>query len=405
MSLEISIMISKIDQIIGGGGVIQNHEGHWLSEFLRNPNIGSSIRVEFMAIEPELRLAWILDHHNVILESECPKDSVYIKSIKKSPLTFRWVLLFIAAACGIYIWLISLEQPNVSTNTKMLELRVVNQSCHHPYGVEEWEVPYLQYPQPKTFSREECACNPVRFFSILTMQRSGSGWFETFLNSHINISSNGEIFSFVKRRKNISTILNTMDKVYNLDWFTSASKNECTAAVGFKWMLNQGLMEHHKEIVEYFQHRRVSTIFLFRRNLLRRMVSVLANSFDKDAKQLNGTHKSHTHSSMEAEILAKYRPYINTTLLIPELKRIEKTSAKVIEYFRNTHHIVLYYEDLDKNSNKLKEVQEFLRVPYRDLYSRQVKIHTAPLSEQIENWVEVQKALEGTPYQTFLLSD
>jgi hypothetical protein len=24
-----------------------------------------------------------------------------------------------------------------------------------------------------------------------------------------------------------------------LDWFTSASKNECSAAVGFKWMLNQ----------------------------------------------------------------------------------------------------------------------------------------------------------------------
>ncbi|KAF1886144.1 hypothetical protein Lal_00045373 [Lupinus albus] len=332
-------------------------------------------------------------------------DSVYIKSIKKSSLTLRLVLFFMAAACGIYICLISLEQPKVRTNTRLLELRIVNQSCHFPYGVEEWEVPYLQYPHPKTFSREECACNPVRFFSILTMQRSGSGWFETFLNSHINISSNGEIFSVPKRRENVSTILNTMDKVYNLDWFTSASKNECNAAVGFKWMLNQGLMEHHKEIVEYFKHRRVSAIFLFRRNLLRRMVSVLANSFDKDTKPLNGTHKSHTHSSLEAEILAKYRPRINTTSLIPELRRAEETSAKAIEYFKNTHHIVLYYEDLDKNRTKLKEVQEFLRVPYRDLYSHQVKIHTAPLSKQIENWNEVQKALEGTPYQSFLLSD
>jgi len=71
------------------------------------------------------------------------------------------------------------------------------------------------------------------------MQRSGSGWFETFLNSHINISSNGEIFSVGKRRTNVSSILETMDQVYNLDWFSSASKNECSAAVGFKWMLNQ----------------------------------------------------------------------------------------------------------------------------------------------------------------------
>jgi hypothetical protein len=89
------------------------------------------------------------------------------------------------------------------------------------------------------FYREECACNPVRFFAILSMQRSGSGWFETLLNSHINVSSNGEIFSVRDRRINISSIVKTMDKVYRLDWFTSASKNECSAAVGFKWMLNQ----------------------------------------------------------------------------------------------------------------------------------------------------------------------
>lgn len=73
----------------------------------------------------------------------------------------------------------------------------------------------------------------------MSTQRSGSGWFETLLNSHINISSNGEIFSVKVRKSNVSTILDTLDKLYNLDFFTSASKNECTAAVGLKWMLNQ----------------------------------------------------------------------------------------------------------------------------------------------------------------------
>lgn len=71
------------------------------------------------------------------------------------------------------------------------------------------------------------------------MQRSGSGWFESLLNSHVNVSSNGEIFSRWYRRENISSIVQTLDKVYNLDWLSSASKNECSAAVGFKWMLNQ----------------------------------------------------------------------------------------------------------------------------------------------------------------------
>lgn len=110
-------------------------------------------------------------------------------------------------------------------------------------------------------SREECACNPVRFFTILTMQRSGSGWFETLLNSHMNVSSNGEIFGVVKRRENVSSILKTMDVVFNLDWFSGASKNECSAAVGYKWMLNQvtegcfNFMNHHGVFFFFLIHR------------------------------------------------------------------------------------------------------------------------------------------------------
>lgn len=67
-------------------------------------------------------------------------------------------------------------------------------------------------------------------------------------------------------------------------------------------ILFQGLMQHHTEIVEYFNTRGVSIIFLFRRNLLRRMISVLANLYDRDAKLLNGTHKSHVHSPHEVSL-------------------------------------------------------------------------------------------------------
>lgn len=169
------------------------------------------------------------------------------------------------------------------------------------------------------------------------MQRSGSGWFETLLNNHINISSNGEIFSHKERRNNISSITNTLDKLYNLDWFSSAAKNECTASVGLKWMLNQvsgiiyilsncfllctvnlkfgvqGVMDNHHDIVDYFNRRGVSAIFLFRRNLLRRMVSVLANLHDRDTKPINGTHMSHVHSKDEVvHILSS--PFITLVL-------------------------------------------------------------------------------------------
>lgn len=58
-------------------------------------------------------------------------------------------------------------------------------------------------------------------------------------------------------------------------------------------------MEHPKEIVDYFNDKGVSVIFLLRRNMLRRLVSILANSYDKDAKILNGIHVSHVHSHEE----------------------------------------------------------------------------------------------------------
>ncbi|XP_028120354.1 uncharacterized protein LOC114317797 [Camellia sinensis] len=275
------------------------------------------------------------------------------------------IVLTFAMLCGLYICSICLKQISTRTNFGLLNVQVIQRPCEPPI-IETWEKLYVHYPQPKTFSRDECKCNPVRYFAIISTQRSGSGWFETLLNSHINISSNGEIFSVKVRRSNISTIVETLDKIYNLDWLTSASKNECTAAVGLKWMLNQ---------------------------------------YGQNAKPLNGTHKSHVHSSHEAEILASYKPTIDTTLLIPNLRQVEGMTAKALEYFKSTQHIILYYEDIIKNSTKLKDVQDFLRVPQRDLKSQQVKIHKGSLSQHVENWDDIQRALYGTPYESFLHSD
>lgn len=365
------------------------------------------------------------------------KDTLIIKPSKKSPLLLRLIALLFAVVCGVFFCSIRLKQMSIGSRIRFQPFQVLGRS-YSEYGIkqieisgendtkqlevppvyhltqievpgnndtEQFEFPPVHYPKPQTFNRTECAHNPVQYFAIISMQRSGSGWFETLLNSHMNVSSNGEIFSVMDRRQNVSSIIKTLDTVYNLDLFTSASKNECSAAVGFKWMLNQGLMQYHKEIVEYFNRRGVSVIFLFRRNLLRRLVSVLANSYDRYAKLLNGTHKSHVHSHQEAEALSRYKPAINSTLLIAELKEMELTAAKAFEYFNSTRHIVLYYEDLVKNRKKLKEVLEFLRLPQMKLKSRQVKIHRGTLSEHIQNWNDVKKTLNGTEYGSLLLAD
>lgn len=336
--------------------------------------------------------------------SSFTKDVLLVKGLKNSTLVWRLIVLAFAMVCGVYICSICLKQISTGSRIGFLDINVIQKPCPEP-NIEPWEIPYVHYPNPKTYSREECRCHPVRYFTILSMQRSGSGWFETFLNSHPNISSNGEIFSVKVRRSNITTITETLDTIYNLDWFNSASKNECTAAVGLKWMLNQGLMQHHEQIAEYFRIHGVSVIFLFRKNLLRRMISVLANEYDKNAKILNGTHKSHVHSPKEAEILAKYKPTLNSTLLIKNLKQVNDTTTKALESFKSTRHIMLYYEDVVKNRTKLMDVLEFLKVPQMNLKSRQVKIHKGSLSSQVENWNDVTKTLNGTQYESFLHED
>ncbi|GER39263.1 P-loop containing nucleoside triphosphatehydrolases superfamily protein [Striga asiatica] len=279
------------------------------------------------------------------------QDILATKASKRSPLILRMVILLFSV------------QIDTIREINPLKIQAVdrqNRACRNS-RIEEQELPYTLGKVIHTFECLECACNPVRFFAIVSMQRSGSGWFETLLNSHKNLSSNGEIFGLRDRRKNVSVIYKTLDK---------------------------GLMEYHKDIANYLMRRGVSIIFLFRRNLLRRMVSLLANKYDKEAKLLNGTHKSHAHTPHEAQILAGYKPSVNVTILVSTLRSTEKTVTKALESFKSTRHIVLYYENILANRMKLVDVQEFLKLPQQNLTSLQLKIHTAPLPKQIANFIQ-----------------
>ncbi|KAL8211038.1 hypothetical protein R6Q57_005475 [Mikania cordata] len=306
--------------------------------------------------------------------------------------------------CGVYVCSTFLKQPHYQRKRDSFE----SQTSERPRCTDvvyKSSFTYVHYRKPEAFNRLDCSRNTIRFFVIVSMQRSGSGWFESLMNSHVNVSSNGEIFGQIHRRQNISMIINTLDSVYNLNLVTSSSKNKCSAAIGFKWMLNQGLMDHPEEILHYFIKRDVYIIFFLRRNMLSRLVSIIANTFDKKAKLLNGVHVSHVHSQQEALTLARYKPTINVTSLESDLGKMESTGTKALEYYKSTRHIVVYYEDLIKNSNKLIQVEDFLKLPKMKLKSRQVKIHKGPLSEHINNWDDVIKTLSGTPYERYILGD
>ncbi|XP_066388035.1 uncharacterized protein [Miscanthus floridulus] len=332
--------------------------------------------------------------------------SIYPLKSPKGPavLPLRSVLVFFIAMFSFYVCYFSFHQITLEYEQKMTSADGAEQTeirCRRP-AVPHEQMRYVHFPRPVTYDRGECACNPVRFFVIISMQRSGSGWFETLLNSHPNVSSNGEIFSVRDRRENISSIFETLDRLYDMDWITSAAKNECTTAFGLKWMLNQGLMENHRDIVNYLNRRGAMVIFLFRRNTLRRLISVSANNYDRKTKQLNGIHKSHVHSKEEAEILARFKPELDVSTLIPSIRNAQRAMRTCLGRFSNTRHMVLYYEDVIRDRNALSRVQEFLGVPVRKLSSKHVKIHTRPLPDLVDNWEQVSQVLNGTQYGRFL---
>jgi hypothetical protein len=218
-------------------------------------------------------------------------------------------------------------------------------------------------------------------------------------------------------------------------------------------------MEYHSELAAYFNQKGVSVILLLRRNSLKRMISILANAYDKKEKLLNGIHKSHVHSKEEALMLAAFKPMIDVKHLLHNLQRVQEITNDALQFFNATRLLPLFYEDLLNSPTvrswnqmlmnlqikfsymlknmpkqlplhagywstktgwlkalwsfltywksgevlqKMLQVQEFVGVKVQNLQSEQVKIHTRPLQEQIQNWDEVSRHLQGTQFEHFL---
>ena len=91
------------------------------------------------------------------------QDTLVIKPPKKSPLILRMVVLLFVMVCGIYICSICLNQIGTHTKSKLLNIKVMDQPCHAT-TIEKWEIPYVHYPRPKTYSRYTKSFLFVSFF-------------------------------------------------------------------------------------------------------------------------------------------------------------------------------------------------------------------------------------------------
>ncbi|KAH7293427.1 hypothetical protein KP509_28G025500 [Ceratopteris richardii] len=324
---------------------------------------------------------------------------------KRSNCLWKFIILASLSFCGIYIC-ISVAEKSVMQPKRLLTSVIASNNTQAIVPCPKLNAVYkspLHYPHPNTSYRDACSCMPMHYFVIFSMQRSGSGWFVTLLNSHPNITSHGELFIDENRRDSVLKITRTLDFVYDVDWVRSAYEKDCTAAVGLKWMLKQGVTEYKREVAAYLKSKSVSIIFLFRKNILRQYISNLANIFDQETRKLNGEHLAHVKTEEEAKVLAEYRPVVDRASLMNFLERSEESMNDATDFFKDIRHMTIYYEDLVANPTKeLKRAQEFLGVKPIRLVSKHVKIHTRPLNEQIDNWDDLVPFLKGTRHEIYL---
>jgi len=54
--------------------------------------------------------------------------------------------------CGVYICSICVKQISTRSKAGFLNIPVIQKACPEP-NIEPWEIPYVHYPKPKTYSR------------------------------------------------------------------------------------------------------------------------------------------------------------------------------------------------------------------------------------------------------------
>lgn len=251
--------------------------------------------------------------------------------------------------------------------------------------------------------------SPVTKFIIFGLQRTGTSWIETLLDSHPDIRCFGEIFYFfhgrfplrkargrrteLSYRRNVESsrrnrlmhyiskkkLINaTLDEIYSRPGY---------AAIGFKLMYDQA--KQFPAVLEYAHNYNVKLIHVVRSNVLKTYISLFS------AKQ-----RSLVHTTKKV-VVGKIN--LPTRLLLRKIKKIDYQNIYWEKFFKNCNldYLKLEYESMLNNSSKnRKELLSFLMVNDKmDLTSNLRKINPNNLEDVISNYNQVRTYLTGTPYE------
>ena len=237
-------------------------------------------------------------------------------------------------------------------------------------------------------------------FIIISTQRSGSSLLVTTLASHPEVQCLREIFLEENLYPNsystywTSSVRNRLmhflcrDKSVDSYLVKISAEARGAAAFGFKFMYSQDKLL--PQVMEWAEREDVKVIHLIRANVLKNRTSRLVSRF-----------RNLAHSTDRVEVC---RISMETKRLKEKLDAMSKQIDQYRSRLSHLQYIEVTYEDLVTNqAYELKRLLEFLEMKVvPGLSSDLVKVNPDNVSEVIENYDEVVRALTGTKYEQFL---
>lgn len=246
-------------------------------------------------------------------------------------------------------------------------------------------------------------------FVVFGLQRTGTSWIETLLDSHPDVSCLGEIFYFTQgrfpltkprgRRTEMSyrrhvesspgkrlmhyiarkkLVNETLNAIYSRSGYS---------AIGFKLMYDQAI--RFPAVLNYVHKDNVKVIHVVRTNVLKTHISL------SSAKQRKLVHTTNN--------ITLDKIYLPTTLLLRRLRTIDNQNKFWQQFFLDygPNYLRIEYESMLYNGNeKQKELLSYLQVNHSiGLNSQLRKINPDNIEEALINYSQIQNYLANTPYE------
>jgi LPS sulfotransferase NodH len=249
-------------------------------------------------------------------------------------------------------------------------------------------------------------------FVIFATQRTGSNWLMGMLDAHPAIAAYDELLLagtsgsgywgrtdfelfepyFVRNRRRDSRAQRAIWSLRYLNQFYSRQVG--AAAIGMKLMYDQ--LWKSPWVWLYMLRNRVHVVHLVRANLFDIVLSV------ETVKARNRPHAWKDHVVEDAAVR------LDPEMLVPTLRTLEfrVRVARLLLSVLPVRSLEVSYEQLTADPSLIDRVLTFLGVtPAPDvpeLVSRFKKLNTSGREALIENYPDVERALEGTRYASFL---